>query len=238
MSPLRPPLAGLDHCRVNNTLHGRSVHRPADVPGHNVFKGYNAPGTGDAVDLFCPAGSPVVAIADCKQTRHSNDATRLEVVYLEGDGWLAVYAHINAMQEGTGDRLRAGQVVGHVRGDLDDPHLHFELWCNGQAMHAPTPAGLRSKLVALMEPASPRLILAAGNPLWYKPVKATYDPAGRFDVDTEDLCALFGAAPLPEATMPIREALAALGLTAQFNPEHMGDETNPRMYALVTRAEQ
>ena len=89
-----------------------------------------------------------------------------------------------------------------------------------------------------LAPAQPRLVIVAGNPLWYKPVRAAYDPAGRFDVDTADLCRLFGAAPLLQPTLPIREALAALGLTARFNPEHMGDETDPRMYALVTRSER
>jgi hypothetical protein len=149
---LRPPLTSFSIRRVNATLHGRSVHRPEDVSGHNVFRGYNAPGTGDALDVFCSAGTPVVALADCVQTRHANDGTRKEVIYLTGDGWLAVYAHIDAASNNTGTSYEAGQEVGRVRGDLSDPHLHFELWRDGQtrAVNAATPRGLQVALAGMM----------------------------------------------------------------------------------------
>ncbi len=149
---LRPPLSAFSTRRVNTTLHGRSVHRPEDVPGHNVFRGYNAPGTGDALDVFCAGGTPVVALADCVQTRHSNDGTRKEVIYLQGDGWLAVYAHIDAASGNTGTSYQAGDEVGRVRGDLTDPHLHFELWRDGQerAVNAATPRGLQAAMAGMM----------------------------------------------------------------------------------------
>lgn len=79
------PLAAWDD-RVNATLHGRSVHRPVDVPGHNVFKGYSTwetnghVGVGDAVDLFAAPGAPVYAMHDGTITDWRNDASRLEVV--------------------------------------------------------------------------------------------------------------------------------------------------------------
>lgn len=149
---LQPPLSAFATRRVNATLHGRSVHRPEDVPGHNVFRGYTTPGTGDGLDLFCAAGTPVVALGDCVQAQHYNDDTRKEVVYLSGDGWLAVYAHIDAASRNTGTSYEAGEEVGRVRGDLADPHIHFELWRDGQAraVNAPTPRGLQVAMAAML----------------------------------------------------------------------------------------
>jgi len=161
---LIPPLEDMERRRVNATLHGRSVPRDADVPGHNVFKGYGEwarnghVGVGDGVDLFADGGDQVVAIGDCVQTVWRNDGEKLEVIYLEGDGWLAVYAHINARHEGTDIEIEAGEVVGWVRKDLSDPHLHFELWIDGKAVTAETGEGLRDEMVGLMtagEGASP-----------------------------------------------------------------------------------
>ena len=129
------PIADLLKRKLNVTLHGRSVYRPKHVKGHNCFKGYSHPGTGDAVDLFAPAKTPVVAPFDGIQTLWAHDMEKIEVIYL----WrpadkkagvqeaTAVLAHINATHEGVGIAVKAGEVVGHVRGDLKDPHLHFEL---------------------------------------------------------------------------------------------------------------
>lgn len=149
MSRFIAPVQGFAVRRVNTTLHGRSVHRPEDVSGHNVFRGYNSPGTGDALDVFCPGRTPVVAIGEGTQIRHANDASRKEVVYIAGDGWVAVYAHIDAQYQDTGHRFDAGDRVGLVRGDLNDPHLHFELWLStDRAVSAATPTGLRALMAS------------------------------------------------------------------------------------------
>lgn len=160
---LYPPLGplGLGR-RFNSTLHGRSRFRPADVPGHNVFNGFTRPGWGDAVDLYCPAGSPVYALEACRQVLHRNDESRLEVVYLQGDGFLVVMAHVEAARAGTGHRFERGQVAGRVRGDLRDPHVHLEI-ARGQRGHeqplaGSTPVALYSQLAALVAPAAVRVI--------------------------------------------------------------------------------
>lgn len=140
-----PPIERFATARINESLHGRSVHRPSDVPGHNVFKGYNHPGTGDALDLFAPAGTPVAAICDGAVTLWSNDTEKREVVYLEAPGVVAVYAHIDYLPrpERIPRPVIRGEMIGLVRGDLSDPHLHFELWRDGVALSAPTPSALR-----------------------------------------------------------------------------------------------
>ena len=156
------PILHLATRRVNATLHGRSVHRPVDVPGHNVFKGYGIwsvnghVGVGDAVDLFGDAGEAVFAIADGVQVQWQGDTTRKERVYIAGHvngmAYIAVYAHINAVQEGQNIPVKRGTIVGHLRSDLADPHLHFELWLAGNTLHAPTPDALRDKIAAKCGP--------------------------------------------------------------------------------------
>lgn len=149
---MQPPLQLLGR-RLNNTLHGRSRFRKADVPGHNIFRGYNSPGHGDGIDWFAREGTVVRAIGECVQERHYSDDTKKEVIYLRGDDFVAVYAHINARYGGTGHHFKEGEPVGHVSGLLNDPHLHFELEMNGKVYAGATPAQMHSALVkALMQP--------------------------------------------------------------------------------------
>jgi murein DD-endopeptidase MepM/ murein hydrolase activator NlpD len=151
------PISDLKKRRINKTLHGRSVYRPRDVPGHNVFLGYSTwaanghVGVGDGLDLFAVGGAPVYAPFDGVQTRWLHDATRLEVIYLErADGATAVLAHVNAKHEGTGIKVQAGEIVGWVRKDLSDPHLHFELRMPGpKPLTGKTPAQMKKALLAL-----------------------------------------------------------------------------------------
>lgn len=160
-SPLSPPLAptfGGFGTRYNVTLHGRSVYRSENVSGHNVFRGYSEwehnghRGIGDGLDCFAPKKTPVYAMHDGTQTRWYNDATRLEVIYVEGGGWVTVYAHINAAREEIGHKFKRGDLVGWVRGDLNDPHLHLEVWREGAAVAAASPKVLAAKLQALVTP--------------------------------------------------------------------------------------
>lgn len=154
-APLYPPLGPLGiGWRFNATLHGRSRYRAADVPGHNVFHGYARPGWGDALDLFCPAGTPVFAGEECRQVQHRCDDTLREVIYLQGADFLVVMAHLEAARDGTGHRYRRGAVVGHVRAGLKDPHLHLEVarrrareWEPLVARHADEYAALLRALV-------------------------------------------------------------------------------------------
>ncbi|MCC7492757.1 MAG: M23 family metallopeptidase [Fimbriimonadaceae bacterium] len=248
------PVAQMLSRRVNVTLHGRSVHRPGDVRHHNVFKGYTEWGTnghrgvGDAVDLFCPANTEVFAIGDGFQTRWRNDLTRQEVIYLEGDGWLAVYAHIDAVHEGQQVAVQRGEVVGRVRPDLADPHLHFELWLDGQAVAAQDPASLRDLMahrLGLAEVApvrqEPRVIVAkpagsepSADGLLYCPLPSRWDSqANQAEVDSAALAEWLGTSigGLPKYA-PLREALTAMGVTARFDLTHL-HAANPRIYVFT-----
>jgi len=182
MPDLLPPIEHFSMLTVNSgSPHGRSIPYPYDLPGHNVFKGWSTwansrprKAVGDALDLFAPAGTPVIAIADLTQTEWRNDTQKTEVIYLEGGGITAVYAHINATHEGTGIPIKAGEVVGHLRGDLNHPHLHWELWLDGAAVTAATPDRLQAKMWGLFEvPPADRFHLVGidgeprqGAPVW------------------------------------------------------------------------
>lgn len=139
---------------INSTLHGRSKFRHQDVPGHNVFKGYSTwarnghIGVGDAIDYFAPAGTPVIAMHSGRQTVWRNDTTKLEVIYIVGSQYTTVYAHINARFERTGVWVNQGDLVGYVRGDLNNPHVHLEVWKDGSALAADTPKRLHTKIEA------------------------------------------------------------------------------------------
>jgi len=250
------PIRDMGARPTNVTLHGRSVHRPVDVPGHNVFKGYTEwannghVGVGDAVDLNAPARTEVYAIADGVQTRWQGDMTRKEVIYLAGSDWLAVYAHINATHEGVNIPVAKGEVVGRLRSDLTTPHLHFELWLGGQAVHAPQPAQLRDLMRARLGltpqqpvPGDPRLIVAkpAGDApsidgFLYLQIPSRWNHTENLiEADTRALGTWLGKDPagLPEFEH-IRVALDHMHVSARYDVSHLHSTPDPRVYVFTT----
>jgi murein DD-endopeptidase MepM/ murein hydrolase activator NlpD len=152
MKLLRPLPGDITRLRVNKTLHGRSKYRKKDVPGHNVVKGYNSPGTGDGVDLFVSSGLPVTAMHAGKITRIADRTEKLSCLYIEGkvDGHevISIYAHVSIKGDLVeGCHVEAGRVLGYVGNKVSDPHLHLELWIDGKAVCATTARGL-SKAIA------------------------------------------------------------------------------------------
>ena len=162
---LVPPISEFNRRQPNNSLHGRSVHRTEDTNGHDVIWGHTAwPRVGDAIDLAAHGGTPVFGVFDGTITEWKNDATKIEWIYLKSaDGkWLAIYAHIDFMshdrsREGAGIRVRTGEQLGTVRGDLRWDHLHFELidLAAGRAATAANPPALQQKLWELFQGVAP-----------------------------------------------------------------------------------
>lgn len=117
--------------RLNRTLHGYTRYRPAHCRGHDAVLWYlGAPVNADAGDLFCPAGTPVVAMHDGLVTRYSQ---RLGAVYVVNPWAVTVYAHLDLLpwiREGY--RVKMGEKLGRVSGTLvKDPHLHLEVFTRG-----------------------------------------------------------------------------------------------------------
>jgi murein DD-endopeptidase MepM/ murein hydrolase activator NlpD len=221
------PIQNLETRRVNATLHGRSIPRSEDVPGHNVFKGYTEwaengqRGVGDAIDLFAPPGTPVFAVCDCVQIKHANDASRLEVIYLSDGNITAVYAHVNAVYSGTGVSISQGSVVGYIRSDLADPHVHFEYWEGNHAVSGKTPNILHDILVRRF---APKLIINE------KISKAVWD-GEKFVIDVAVLAAELGKTTRISGTMSIRNAFDALKIAVTFNTSHLSSQG--KVYAFV-----
>ncbi len=89
------------------------------------------------VDIAGPSGAPIVAAADGVVDRVGTEEFLGNFVEIRhGLGYLTVYGHCSRVVVGQGDRVRAGQVVAHVgqTGEATAPHLHFEIWHQGEAV--------------------------------------------------------------------------------------------------------
>jgi hypothetical protein len=115
---------------------------------------------------FMPDAVSVLAVRDAKVWSAGRTPRGYTVVLDHGAPWASYYTHLSEMfvtptQRGqSGQRVRAGDVIGHVGADpLDGEglmHLHFELWYRGAHEAAIDPAPLmRTWLIA---PASVSLV--------------------------------------------------------------------------------
>lgn len=148
VSPLR---LGIGNRRYNRTLHGRSVYRKADVPGHNIVLGYSRPGVGDALDIFVLAGEPVIAMHGGRIDRIADRDGRLACIYVAGKGVTTVYAHLHIHEKiKLGSSVREGERIGWVGRKLNDPHLHLEVWADGKCVSARTPKELATKIMRMI----------------------------------------------------------------------------------------
>ncbi|MFS4415415.1 M23 family metallopeptidase [Maribacter sp. 2307ULW6-5] len=88
-----------------------------------------------ATDVVAPSGTPVKAVANGTVIFSEWTADTGYVIILEHEGGLlSVYKHNGSLAKAQGDIVRAGEVVAAVgnTGEFSTgPHLHFELWDNG-----------------------------------------------------------------------------------------------------------
>lgn len=252
---MHEPIKDVQTRRTNPTLHGRSVHRPQDKPHHNVFHGFNQPGTGDAVDFYGAAGEPVFAIGDGHQTRFDDgDHSIRQNIVIEGQSsmgrWFALYAHIDAVHKSNMVTVKEGDLVGRLLPNVPpEDHLHFELWIDNQALSAPTSGKLRDLMVMKLglsnhaaASGDPRLIVAkkSDNPaaldgFIYNELPSRWDHATQsIEVNTKALARWISASAtgLPEF-LHIRDAVAKMGRTATYDTKHLSSPGDPRIYAFV-----
>ena len=114
---------------------------------------------------FMPDGVPVLAASDAVVWSAERTSRGYAVVLDHGAPWATFYQHLAALflvptQRGrSGQRVRAGDVIGHVGADpLDHEglmHLHFELWFRGAHEAAIDPAPLIRSWVVPVAPTGP-----------------------------------------------------------------------------------
>ncbi|MEO1013076.1 MAG: M23 family metallopeptidase [Bacteroidota bacterium] len=100
-----------------------------------ISEGYDAQKRHFAVDIVAPLETPIKAVANGMVIFSEWTAATGHVIILEHkEGLLSVYKHNSSLSKQQGDIVRAGEVIAAVgnTGQLTTgPHLHFELWDNG-----------------------------------------------------------------------------------------------------------
>ena len=79
---------------------------------------------------YGPDGAPVVAAsAGVVSFASTQNGYGLIVRITHADGIVTAYAHLSDMLVGVGERVRVGELVGHVgtSGHTSGAHLHFEV---------------------------------------------------------------------------------------------------------------
>lgn len=104
-----------------------------------VSQGYDIEMRHYAVDITAPRDTPVKAVANGTVIFSEWTAETGYVIILEhSEGLLSVYKHNGTLYNDQGDTVKAGEVIASVgnTGELTTgPHLHFELWNNGNTVN-------------------------------------------------------------------------------------------------------
>lgn len=90
------------------------------------------------VDIVAQAGTPIIAPADGVVSRGGRFPQLGNSVDLaHGYGYVTRYAHMSGIAVSAGDRVRRGDVIGHVgsTGRSTGPHLHYEVFRDGKRVN-------------------------------------------------------------------------------------------------------
>ena len=92
-----------------------------------------------AVDVTAPINTPIKSVANGTVIFSEWTADTGYVIIIEhAEGLLSVYKHNGSLSKEQGDIVRSGEVIASVgnTGELTTgPHLHFELWSNGDTVN-------------------------------------------------------------------------------------------------------
>lgn len=104
-----------------------------------VNAGFNAAINHYAVDLIADKDSPVKATLDGTVIYSEFSATTGNVIMLQHlNNYISVYKHNSVLLKSVGNFVRAGEsiaIIGNSGELTSGPHLHFELWRNGQPLN-------------------------------------------------------------------------------------------------------
>lgn len=89
------------------------------------------------IDLAAPVDTPIGAAGrGIVQQAGWDDFLGNYVEIRHGFGYVTVYGHCNSLAVRVGDRVDTGQTIGTLggTGEVTAPHLHFEVWKDGEAV--------------------------------------------------------------------------------------------------------
>ena len=104
-----------------------------------ISEGFNRQKKHYAVDVVAPKDTPIKSVASGIVIFAEWTAETGYVIIIEHkDGLLSVYKHNGSLNKYQGDIVRSGEViasVGNTGEFTTGPHLHFELWDNGNPVN-------------------------------------------------------------------------------------------------------
>lgn len=92
----------------------------------------------EGIDFVTEQGDAITATGDGVVAEAGrNGGYGLSVTIDHGYGYKTLYAHMSEVKVGVGDRLKRGQVIGHVgsTGRSSGPHLHYSIYKNDAAIN-------------------------------------------------------------------------------------------------------
>src|SRR5690606_33144130 len=93
-----------------------------------------------ATDIASKKDDPILSILDGHVVLAAfTPATGFVIIIQHGNNLLSIYKHCSSLLKKEGAFVKAGEVIALVgsTGELSTgPHLHFELWHNGNAVNA------------------------------------------------------------------------------------------------------
>jgi len=125
---------------LNNKKEGRGelLHFYPPVNGI-VNEGFSAAKNHYAVDLIAEKDAPIKAALDGTVIYSEFSATTGNVIMLQHlNNYISVYKHNSVLLKSVGNFVRAGEsiaIIGNSGELTSGPHLHFELWRNGQPLN-------------------------------------------------------------------------------------------------------
>lgn len=104
----------------------------------DIFKSYNPSDSHLGIDLIAPKNTPVKAVLDGYVIFTEFTVETGNVIALQhANNTISIYKHNSELLKEQGSFVKAGEavaVIGNTGTQTDGPHLHFELWHNGQAI--------------------------------------------------------------------------------------------------------
>ena len=139
--PVRGRLRWVD-ARATTEPVSTGLLRPVDAPvtsgfGMRVHPILRFARMHRGMDFGAPTGTPIMAAADGQVVRAGwAGGYGRQVRIAHGDGLLTSYSHMSRIVAPDGGFVRRGELIGYVgsSGLSTGPHLHYEVWRNGEAV--------------------------------------------------------------------------------------------------------